>query len=270
MARMAAVSTNTYHGFSLDEALNGIAKAGFRHVELTGVRGWTEHVSADMTDAEIEAVKEKMAKLGLDCIALSGHCNLMDAERLNDFMDNVRLCKKLGGKFIVTSTGEAHFGNNEDSPEELLVGNIKKVMPLVEELDLIMVLEIHGEHGTGTKLLPVVEKVGSPHLAINFDTANVVFYGKTPPEVDLPKCVDKVKYVHLKDKLGAQDEWNFPAIGKGNLKLKETIALLDAANNDSPVSVEVEFTSAGPANVGEVDQALVDSYAFLKSIDCVG
>ena len=29
-----AVSTNTYHGFSLEEALTGIAKAGFPYVEL--------------------------------------------------------------------------------------------------------------------------------------------------------------------------------------------------------------------------------------------
>ena len=48
MKHIVGVSTNTYHGFTLDQALDGIAAAGFEYVELTGVNGWTEHVSASM------------------------------------------------------------------------------------------------------------------------------------------------------------------------------------------------------------------------------
>lgn len=33
-----------YHTYSLEEALEGIAAAGFHYVELSAVRGWTEHV----------------------------------------------------------------------------------------------------------------------------------------------------------------------------------------------------------------------------------
>ncbi len=59
MKNRFAVSTNTYHGFTLDEALKGISSAGFKYVELTGVRGWTEHVDANADDAGISAVLEK-------------------------------------------------------------------------------------------------------------------------------------------------------------------------------------------------------------------
>jgi len=53
MNNKIAVLTNTYHGFTLDEALNGIAAAGFQYVELAAVRGWTEHVSSDMTEEQL-------------------------------------------------------------------------------------------------------------------------------------------------------------------------------------------------------------------------
>src|SRR5687768_11493939 len=46
MDRLAA-STNTYHTYSLEDALQGIAAAGFKSVELTSVPGWTEHVRRD-------------------------------------------------------------------------------------------------------------------------------------------------------------------------------------------------------------------------------
>ena len=36
--------SNSYHTFSLEEALEGIAAAGYKFVKFSAVRGWTEHV----------------------------------------------------------------------------------------------------------------------------------------------------------------------------------------------------------------------------------
>ena len=44
MSRIIGVNSNCYHGYSIDEALEGIAAAGFHYVELTATKGWTEHV----------------------------------------------------------------------------------------------------------------------------------------------------------------------------------------------------------------------------------
>jgi L-ribulose-5-phosphate 3-epimerase len=266
MKNAFAVSTNTYHGFSLDEALRGIAKAGFKNVELTAVKGWTEHLSASMSSALVAEVKKKCADLGLNILALSGHCNLMDEARLADFTANIELAGKLGCKFIVTSTGEAHFGHNEGSPEDVLVANIKKVLKACESNKLVMVLETHGEFGTGESLARITRKVNSPQLGVNYDTANVVFYGKTQPDEEIAACLGEVKYLHLKDKAGEQAEWNFPALGKGELRLDRVLQSLVAAGNLSPLSLEVEFTQAGPKDLAEVDRAVKDSFDYLRSL----
>src|SRR5690606_24607735 len=100
MKGIIAVSTNTYHGFSVDQALEGIAAAGFKFVELTAVRGWTEHIMPDMPEAELDRVYKKMKDLGLKCVALSGHCNLTDETRLNDFRNNMALAKRFGARYI--------------------------------------------------------------------------------------------------------------------------------------------------------------------------
>jgi sugar phosphate isomerase/epimerase len=110
MKNIVAVSTNSFHGFDIMETLETIAKAGFKYIEICAVRNWTEHVMPDMDPAKLEAVKAKMAELGIKCIAMSGHCDLSDAARLADFRANMQLAADLGCEWIISSTGEAHFG----------------------------------------------------------------------------------------------------------------------------------------------------------------
>src|SRR5205823_2137750 len=53
MTNPLAGHTNSYHTYSHDEALAGIAGAGFKHVELSAVPGWTEHVDLDADKGEL-------------------------------------------------------------------------------------------------------------------------------------------------------------------------------------------------------------------------
>jgi sugar phosphate isomerase/epimerase len=132
-----------------------------------------------------------------------------------------------------------------------------------------MVLETHGEFGTGESLAKITRKVNSPYLGVNYDTANVVFYGKKLPDEEIARCIGEVKYVHLKDKAGEMGEWNFPALGKGELKLDRVLKALVDAGNASPISLEVEFTQAGAKNLAEVDKAVKDSFDYLKALGVV-
>ena len=47
MGRIIAVNSNCYHGYSIEQAIDGIAAAGFRYIELTATKGWTEHVAGE-------------------------------------------------------------------------------------------------------------------------------------------------------------------------------------------------------------------------------
>ena len=60
-----------------------------------------------------------MRKSGLDCIALSGHCNLTDETRLNDFRANMALARRFGAQYII-SYREAHFGKDEAFADDVL------------------------------------------------------------------------------------------------------------------------------------------------------
>ena len=65
MKNVFAINTNTYHGFSTDEALEGVAAAGFKYIEIAAVRNWTEHVMPEWPQEKIDHVKQKAKDLGL-------------------------------------------------------------------------------------------------------------------------------------------------------------------------------------------------------------
>src|ERR671918_123997 len=102
MADRLAASTNTYHSYSLEEALDGIARAGFRSVELTSVPGWTEHLSRDAD------------------------------EGVTEFRKALDLARKLGITKITTSTG-GHADTSSGSLEDQRAAFLERIGPLADE-----------------------------------------------------------------------------------------------------------------------------------------
>ena len=275
MNNIVAVNTNSYHGFPMEDALRGIARAGFKFVELTAVRGWTEHVLPDQGESQLNRVERLLEELGLTCVALSGHCNLTDPSRLALFRENMALARRLGANWIISSTGEAHFGVDERLTDERLIESIRSLLPDLERLDLKLGLEVHGDYGTGESLIPIVNAVNSDRVGINYDTANVVYYGGKLPGEDAPRCLSRINFVHLKDKIGGKGEWNFPAIGSGALDLIGFIRDASAGGYSGPLSIEIEYTEEfamnpkKPGDLAVADRAVKDSYEYLHALGIV-
>lgn len=265
MKRVIAVNTNCYHGYSIDEAIEGISKAGCTYIELTATKGWTEHVFPDHTFEELQRVKDKLAEYQLIPIAMSGHCNLMDKNRLQDFIKNIHLASFFGCKYIVSSIGEAHLDDKEHVGNQEVAGHLKSLLPVLEENDLQLVLEVHGDHGTGAFINEVVKLVDSRWVKIAYDTGNVIFYGGTDVIADMNGCIDNIAYIHVKDKDGEQKEWNFPYLGSGDVDFDGIFHTLKQKNNNVPFSIEIEFTDEGPKDIDEINDAVRKSIKFLES-----
>ncbi|MBO8436937.1 MAG: sugar phosphate isomerase/epimerase [Spirochaetes bacterium] len=265
MRRTIIANSNCYHGYSVYDALNGIAEAGFRNVELTCTRGWTEHIVPSMPFSELLRIKDALFDLSLSVPAVSGHSNLMDPERLSDFRDNIRLAAFFGASVIVSSVGEAHIADKEKLGDKGVAENIKTLLPLLEDLGMMLVLETHGEHGTATRLRAITDMVASERVKICYDTANAIFYGDVNGTEDLENAIDSIGYLHVKDKAGERTEWNFPALGDGYVDFPSIFRVLDKHSNPSMLSVEIEFTKEGAKNIEEVNEAMKKSARYLQS-----
>mgnify|MGYP000985131371 CR=1 FL=1 len=266
MKRIIAVNSNSYHGYSIEEAIDGIGNAGFKYIELTATKGWTEHVSPDMPLVDLFEIKEKLKGKGLTSFSMSGHCNLMDRDRLNDFISNIKLAAFFECNYIISSIGEAHLEDKAETSDEEVAEHIKEIVPYLESYDLILGLENHGKHATGKHLKKIVDLIDSDRVVINYDTANAIFYGNVNLEEDIDSCIEKIGHIHLKDKAGEYNEWNFPAIGQGYIDFKMVLEKLEKANNNCPLSIEIEFTSGGAKDLDEINKAVKGSYNYLRNL----
>jgi L-ribulose-5-phosphate 3-epimerase len=262
-----AASTNTYHTLSLEEALAGIAAAGFKSVELTSVPGWTEHVRRDATPEHIAHVKDLLRQHDLTPISLSGHSDLVSDAGVAEFKKALNLCRQFGISYITTSTG-GHAATSEGGIEEQRREFIKRIGPLADEAaaaDITICLETHGGPlSTGASSAQLVQEIDKPNVGINYDAGNVIFYGNTRPETDITVAAPYVKHVHVKDKIGGAGVWNFPAVGTGEIDYAAIFSALDAVGFNGPCSIEIEFQGEPWPSVADVDKALADSYAYVR------
>jgi len=261
MTNPLAGHTNTYHTYSHEEALEGIAAAGFRHVELTAVPGWTEHVDLDADKGEL---RRQLERYGLEPVSLSAHSDLTTADGLEYGLKAVRWAADYGITIVNTAVG-GH--ESADENESAFLANVGALADEAERVGVVVGVEVHGDiMASGAVTLPLLEKIGRDSIKVNYDTANVVFYSGDDAVEDLPKIVDHLCHVHLKETTGGKGVWNFPAVGSGVVDFAGVLRVLQEAGYTGPVSVELEFTGEPWPPLAEVNAAMRSSYEHLRAL----
>ena len=252
--------TNTYHTYGLDEALRGIAAAGFSNVELTAVPGWTEHVELNGSDE----LRRKLREHGLTAVSLSGHSDLTTREGLDHGIRAVRWAADFGIPIVNTAVG-GHASKEES--EQAFLANIGELADAAEAAGVIVALEVHGDiMASGRKTLPLLERIGRESVKVNYDTANVEFYSGEKAVDDLEAIAPHLAHVHLKDTAGGKGVWDFGAIGSGSVDFARVLEILDQAGYRGPFSVELEFQGEPWPPLEDVDAAMRSSYEHLSGL----
>jgi sugar phosphate isomerase/epimerase len=256
--------SNSYHTYSVEEALEGIAAAGYKFVELSAVRGWTEHVPLEADAKTLGHIQRMMNQLGLMSLSLSGHSDLTTKDGLKDGLKAVDLCERMGIAIMNTAIG-GHYSESED--EEAFMGNIHELADYAAARDIRLGIEIHGEITKSAKAaIPVLDRIGRKNVLINYDTANAEFYGGVNPIEDIAVAIPRMVHCHLKDKKGEGRVWNFPAIGEGHIDFKAVLDRMEKGGFTGPVSVEIEFLGEPWPALAEVNRAMKASHDRLANL----
>jgi L-ribulose-5-phosphate 3-epimerase len=254
----------SYHSYRLEDALDGIAAAGFRYVELSAVRGWNEHVPLASSTAELRAIQRRLNDLGLVAMSLSGHSDLTTKPGLRQGLRALALCEKLGIGIMNTAIG-GHYKEHEDLSGFL--ANIDALADAAAALHVTLAIEIHGEITNNAKnALAVLKQIGRDDVKINYDTANVEFYSGVRAEDDVRFAAAHMAHCHLKDKIGGARVWNFPAIGAGHVDFASVFKTLKRGGYHGPYSVELEFTDKGWPPLDTVNAAMKRSFKTLTGL----
>ena len=244
MDRVVLGSTIVFAPYTIDQALEGLAEAGYHACEIGAVKGWFEHIDPDtVSDAEIGRVGRKLADLGITPVSLSGHAQLQTPEGAARFGRAIDIAAALGMEVVNTYTGDA----TTDEERDAYFVNVAELCDRAARHGLKIGME------TDSNMLPtaeagreILDRIDRPDvLGFNYDPGNVVYYTGADPLQDIYFALPRLVHVHLKDKIGGKGIFNFPPPGDGELDLRRLLAILEEAGYSGPISAEVEFDEQG-------------------------
>jgi sugar phosphate isomerase/epimerase len=258
-------STIVFAPFSLEQALEGLAAAGYRNCEIGAVKGWFEHIDPDAyTDKDLAAADSKLKALGLNPVSLSGHTQLQTGEGKERFRRAIDIAAALGMEIVNTFTGDA----STDEEREAYFTNVAELCDYAAAKGLKIGME------TDSNMLPtaaagvaILDRIDRPEtLGFNYDPGNVVYYTGTDPIEDIKIALPRMVHFHFKDKIGGQGVFNFPPPGDGELDMPKLLELCAEAGYSGPISAEVEFDENGWPDYGACQAAAHKSVANLRAM----
>ena len=262
MKKNIGVVTSTYPNYSGKEAIEGIAKAGFKFIELASAPSYFEHIPRPETKVDkeiVDSVLKECSDHGLELQCIAGHTRLMKDDSVENFKKVLDFAELAGVKFVTTDTGEVK--NTDD--EKKFYSDIRELGDYAGEKGITICLEMHGGWCNSGKIgAEIIKEAKHSNVKLNYDTANVTFYGNVRAEDDIQYAIPYMGYIHLKDNgSGKANDWNFPALGDGILDFDKIFGYLEEF--DGPGSVEVEFEGK-EHSLEEINAAVKKSFDFLK------
>ncbi len=244
MENLVLGSTIVFAPYSLDQALEGLAEAGYRACEIGAVQGWFEHIDPDTaSDKEIHHAEARLKELGLRPVSLSGHAQLQTPEGAARFGRALDIAAALGMRVVNTYTGDA----TSEAEREAYFAHVAALCDRAQRAGLKIGME------TDSNMLPtaraggaILDRIGRPEVVgFNYDPGNVIYYTGADPVADIAYALPRMVHFHLKDKIGGQGVFNFPPPGDGEIDLRRLLQLCAEAGYTGPISAEVEFDEQG-------------------------
>jgi sugar phosphate isomerase/epimerase len=174
-----------WNQYELDDALRGIANAGFKYFGLL-----TQHraqlVSADSTPEEMDALRQKIESYGLTpLITIASPKMDASVDEAAELMQRQFLAAaRLGCKFVITG------GTSKEAEYKKWFEVISAAAAHAGEAGVQIVLKPHGGiSATAKELALCCERIDSPHFAIWYDPGNIVYYNNKSPEDDVRELV---------------------------------------------------------------------------------
>jgi sugar phosphate isomerase/epimerase len=232
-------STICFKPYTLEEALRGVAEAGFENVEIGAVKGFLEHLDPDRLGAdEIDATRRLLDRYGLRCVSMSGHAPLHEEHGRTRLRNVLRAGTELGIGVLNTFTGDAESAEER----EQFVEGARMLADEAQSAGVRLCIE------TDSNLLPtaqagveLLEAVDRDWIQINYDPGNVIYYTGARPEDDIKYGLDRLGHVHLKDQRGGKGVLDFPPLGEGEIDIPAILADIQDSGFAGPVSMEIEF-----------------------------
>lgn len=268
-----ACMPNSYGRLGTRAAIENIGAAGLECLELAiRTHGVDSPFDAEplltdaSTSADVQNVKHLLEQHGIQpvsCNVTSG--NPLDPAVVETTKRKLDLAAQFGVALVVGGAGEAP----EPDDKTRLYQQLTDIGDHAGNLGITYCFETHpGLCRDHRRMLETMDALDHPHLKLNFDTANILYYNQfVDGEVALAKVCHHVKHIHLKDSEGEFGRWCFPAIGRGGaVNFVRVLEIMRPLGFRGPYSIEVEgIAGEGELALEDYQARIVESVKHLRN-----
>jgi sugar phosphate isomerase/epimerase len=266
---------------TLEETLDAIREYGIYHMQFNLGRAGRAELPQRIDTSLCDRIRHAFDARNMTIAALGGQYNMIhpDVQKRRDGLQGLRVlasaCDRLGTSVITLCTGTRDPNNmwrrhpDNDSPDAWtdLVASMRQAVQIAEEYAVTLAFEpeVSNVVDSSRKARRLLDEIGSPHLKVVMDGANIFHAGELPR---MREILDEafaligqdVAIAHAKD-LDRDGEAGHLAAGKGLLDYEHYLSLLNKLEFDVPVILH-----------GLTESELPESLAFMRArmqaIDC--
>lgn len=251
-------------------AIATCAQIGYDAVELVATAGWPCDPS-DLTAAARQEIVRTLSDQGMAVPSLMENLRLLaDNKTRSNNLDRLRAAADLGHevsphKQPVVETVLGGRASNWDAVKDQMAAALEGWAKVGEQTKTIIAIKAHigGALHTPDGAKWLIERVASPWLKLNYDFSHYQLAGfELKPSLDLLHR-DTV-FIHVKDKMGTADAFQFLLPGDGDIDYETYWKLLVKHGYTGSVMVEVSGQIHGKPGYDPV-RAAKRSYANLAS-----
>jgi inosose dehydratase len=244
------------------EALEQIARIGYKGVELTLIPGWDTEPK-QLTKAKRDEIRRQIGSLGLTLSSLQESLQLTEpnamtklgfdinysrAENLERLRVAAALAHELspGAPAVIETQVGGRAGAWEESKREM-ADRLSEWAKALEPLKAVVAIKgfVGTAMDTPDKMLWLVNQVNSPWIRIGYDYSHLKVLG-----LDLRDTIRQVgsrlAFIHVKDSVGTPEKFRFLLPGdSGEINYQQYAQSLAEVGYRGPVVVEVSVHVSG-------------------------
>lgn len=241
-----ACMTWIYCGYSFEQSLESLARAGYRYVSF-GLPHEGKPAFEDGSPGEAIRIVRLLEKYGLEPVTLVSTNVLAPGLPIELAKRRIAFAQAIGVQDLL-SLGTTSYRSFPDEPitdMEMKVINadftakFREVGEEAGKRGLLVTIKPHtGNTATASVMADTLRTIGSPHVRASYDPGNVRFYEGIEPSADLPLIAAQTASFIAKDHQGARAEANFPIPGEGEVDFPTMFTALRESGFAGPVVVE--------------------------------
>jgi len=267
-------STNAFKKYTLNEAIEKIARIGFKGVEILGDR---PHLyPPDFDETQLTQLKEvleinnmKLTNLNSFTLFAVGDTYLPswiepDKDRreirIQHTLDSLKVAKQIGCPNISIPPGGPLDGMARPQAMQLFYQGLDRVVSLAEELGIMILVEPEPDLmiETTAQFKAFIKDVRSEAIGLNFDIGHFFCVGEDPSAA-FEELFQWVGHVHIED-IDPGREHNHLIAGRGGIDFRAVFKSMAQLGYEHDISLELYTYQDNP------DEAGRESLAYLRPL----